>query len=46
MNTREERLKLLKDKTDRIEDRARKVFIFKQRVIKTLNTTFRYVGSK
>lgn len=47
MNTRQERLKLVADKKDRLEDRARRVFIFKQKINKTLMTTaFRYVGSK
>lgn len=47
MNTRQERLKLVVDKKDRLEDRARRVFIFKQKINKTLMTTaFRYVGSK
>ena len=40
------RNRVLADKKDRIEDRARKVFIFKQRVKKTLNVEFRYVGGK
>ena len=47
MNTRQERLKLVADKKDRSEERARRVFIFKQKINKTLKvTSFRYVGSK
>jgi len=35
-----ERPKLIADKKDRIEDRARKVYIFKQKVLKSLSVSF------